>query len=226
MGVEEGAYVLFWRDYFENATIVGVDFRQFQIDDTTGRIHIYHGYQQDIDLLERIAREQAPDGFDVIIDDCSHIGRLARVSFWHLFQNHLKPGGLYAIEDWGTSYTDWRPDGMVYRSKSVLLYTCKERIYCSFACRLYRFQFLFPRVYHYFPRFVKFAIGWFIGSRIPSHTYGMAGFIKELLDACCLGEMVSLRSGNGRYRHNRISRMHITADVVIVEKSTESQVSQ
>src|SRR5438309_8699047 len=50
--------------------------------------------------------ETAPEGFDVIIDDCSHIGELTRISFWHLFEHHLKPGGLYVIEDWSTGYWD------------------------------------------------------------------------------------------------------------------------
>jgi hypothetical protein len=47
----------------------------------------------------------------VIIDDCSHIGALSRISFWHLFERHLKRGGIYAIEDWGTGYWNSWPDG-------------------------------------------------------------------------------------------------------------------
>jgi len=39
------------------------------------------------------------------------LNALTRRSFWHFFQHHLKPGGLYVIEDWGTGYwSDW-PDG-------------------------------------------------------------------------------------------------------------------
>jgi hypothetical protein len=49
-----------------------------------------------------IADNVAPEGFDIIIDDASHIGELTKTAFWHLFDNHLKPNGLYAIEDWGT----------------------------------------------------------------------------------------------------------------------------
>jgi spermidine synthase len=102
LGIREGASLRFWRDYLENATIVGLDCNAVDIDDATGMIRIYRGYQQNTELLDRIVKEQARDGFDVVINDCSHIGRLARISFWHLFQNHLKLGGLYAIEDWGT----------------------------------------------------------------------------------------------------------------------------
>jgi len=58
-----------------------------------------------------VRSETAPEGFDIIIDDCSHIGEFTAVSFWHLFDRHLKPGGLYVIEDWGTGYMRGTPDG-------------------------------------------------------------------------------------------------------------------
>ena len=215
LGVLHGASLLFWRDYLENATIIGVDCNPVHIDDPTGRIHIYQGSQQDTALLDRIAREQAPNGFDIIIDDCSHIGRLTRVSFWHLFQNHLKPGGLYAIEDWGTGYMDSWPDGRRYRQKSQILHPRKDSLLGSLAFSLRRYS-------SYSPKLVRFPIKWFIGSKILSHTYGMVGFIKELLDACFLGEIAIPKSGNGQYRHYTISRIHLHRDVVIVIKSTSS----
>ncbi len=219
LGVLQGASLLFWRDYFENATIIGVDCNPVHIDDPTGRSHIYQGSQQDTALLDCIAGEQAPDGFDVIIDDCSHIGRFTRVSFWHLFQNHLKPGGLYAIEDWRTGYMDSWPDGRRYRPKSQILHPRKDSLLGSIAFSLRRYS-------SHSPKLVRFPIKWFIGSKILSHTYGMVGFVKELLDACSLGEMASPQSGNGRYRYYPIIRIHFYRNVVIVVKSTNSQGSQ
>ena len=66
--------------------------------------------------MKRFAREIAPDGFDIIIDDAAHIGHLAKKSFDVLARGHLKPDGLYVIEDWGTGYwRDW-PDGVPYTS--------------------------------------------------------------------------------------------------------------
>jgi hypothetical protein len=97
LGVYKGASLRFWRDYFENAVVVGLDCNAVDVNDQTGMTRVYRGYQQDTRLLDRIGEEPAPDGFDVIIDDCSHIGRFARISSWHLLQNHLKPGGLYAM---------------------------------------------------------------------------------------------------------------------------------
>ena len=219
LGVLKGASSLFWRDYFENGTIVGVDLNPVHIDDSTDRIHIYQGSQQDTALLDSIAREHAPNGFDVIIDDCSHIGRLARVSFWHLFQNHLKPGGLYAVEDWMTGYMDRWPDGRRYRPKSHILYPRKDCILGSFAKSLERYS-------PHFPGFARFPIKWFIGSKIASHTYGMVGFIKELIDAHVLGEIAIPKSGNGRYRHYRISDVYIRPGVVIITKSTNESRKQ
>ena len=71
-------------------------------------------------LLSVVARKTAPEGFDIIIDDASHFGDLTKIAFWHLFDNHLKPSGLYVIEDWGTGYwRDWT-DGKTYRPRSKL----------------------------------------------------------------------------------------------------------
>ena len=118
LGVLKGGSLLLWRDYFEKGVIVGLDIKSVHIDDPTGRVHVYQGEQQDLTLLDRNSREMAPGGFDVIIDDCSHIGQLTHMSFWHLFDNHLKPGGIYAIEDWGTGYWDSWIDGKQYKSRA------------------------------------------------------------------------------------------------------------
>jgi hypothetical protein len=213
LGVHKGASLRFWRDYFENATIVGLDCNPVRIDDSTGTIHVYQGYQQDIGLLDRIAQEQAPDGFDVIIDDCSHIGRFARISFWHLFQNHLKPGGLYAIEDWGTGYVRSWPDGRHYKPKSRLEYPLHERMLSGLSAYLSR---QFPN----FPSLAKIPT-FFVSSIIPSHTHGMVGFAKELVDGCALGERAIPRSARGRYRDYGISQLHINSGLLIIEKSRE-----
>src|SRR6266850_8052102 len=123
LGVYKGGSLLLWRDYFENGLIIGLDLNLVAINDPTGRIKIYQGMQQDRDLLNRIGRETAPQGFDVIIDDCSHIGELTRISFWHLFDNHLKPGGLFVIEDWSASYWDTWFDGVAFRPRSNLKFS-------------------------------------------------------------------------------------------------------
>jgi hypothetical protein len=110
LGVKEGGSVRAWEAYFPNARIAGLD-RKLPNCSVSKRVSLFEGDQTDIDLLAHAAAEVAPDGFDIIIDDCAHIGSAAKASFWYLFDNHLKPGGLYCIEDWGTGYWSTWPDG-------------------------------------------------------------------------------------------------------------------
>jgi glycosyltransferase involved in cell wall biosynthesis/Flp pilus assembly protein TadD/SAM-dependent methyltransferase len=115
LGVLNGGSLYLWRDYFKKGIIVGLDVNEVNINDPSSRIRFYKGLQQDTSLLDRIRKECAPEGFDIVIDDASHIGDLSRLSFRHLFRNHLKPGGIYVIEDWGTGYWESFPDGKAYK---------------------------------------------------------------------------------------------------------------
>jgi hypothetical protein len=99
LGVWHGASLRMWREYFPNATIVGVDNRDRHIKIDGVSIHIMG--QDDHEDIEFCL---APyDGFDVIIDDASHISSKTIGSFQNLW-NHLKPNGIYVIEDLQTSY--------------------------------------------------------------------------------------------------------------------------
>jgi hypothetical protein len=120
LGVFEGGSLLLWRDYFPKATIVGIDVQLPSRVRGEARIHAFAGRQDDTAFLSEVARKTAPEGFDIIIDDASHIGAVTRDSFWHLFDHHLKPGGLYAIEDWGTGYLEDWPDGRAYAPRPPL----------------------------------------------------------------------------------------------------------
>jgi hypothetical protein len=48
----------------------------------------------------------------------------------------------------------------------------------------------------------------------------MVGFVKELLDACSLGEIAVPRSGAGRYLSYGISNVHINRSFVMVVEAT------
>jgi hypothetical protein len=109
MGIHEGESLLMWRDYFPSALIAGLDINPSPV--AGDRLRAYQGSQDDLALLDRIAAECAPEGFDIIIDDCAHIGRLAKRSFWHLFDTHLRSSGVYVIEDWGSGYLPEWEDG-------------------------------------------------------------------------------------------------------------------
>lgn len=116
LGVRTGGSLELWRDYFPHGTIAGLDVEPQAAGKTDDRIRIYEGRQEDTALLSKIAAEVAPDGFDIVIDDASHIAAPTRTSFWHLFDHHLRPGGLFAIEDWGTGYWERWPDGKAWRA--------------------------------------------------------------------------------------------------------------
>ena len=100
IGIHEGGSLLLWRDYFPKRTIIGVDLKLPSGLSDEDRIQLFRGSQDDTAFLSKVANKTAPAGFDLIIDDASHIGALTKVAFWHLFDNHLKPAGLYVIEDW------------------------------------------------------------------------------------------------------------------------------
>ncbi|HET8996347.1 MAG TPA: class I SAM-dependent methyltransferase [Acetobacteraceae bacterium] len=114
LGVSSGASVLIWRDYLPNATIVGLDLAAApsSIRDQP-RIHFIQGSQDDPEILDR-AGEIAGGRFDLIIDDASHLGYLTKRSFQYLFPRWLVPGGVYAIEDYGTGFMPEYPDGAAF----------------------------------------------------------------------------------------------------------------
>ena len=110
LGVYQGDSLQMWRDGFPRATVVGVDLVPPPLD-LGPRVHIVQGDQTDPELLGRVRAEHAPGGFDVIIDDASHVGTTTARSLQVLFEEHLRPGGLYVIEDWGTGYLPYWYDG-------------------------------------------------------------------------------------------------------------------
>lgn len=95
-----GASLRMWRDYFRRGEIHGIDIYEKRID--LHRMRAHQGDQSDRNFLDDFSRQWGP--FDVIVDDGSHINAHIRISFEALFIKHLKPGGMYAIEDMATAY--------------------------------------------------------------------------------------------------------------------------
>jgi hypothetical protein len=95
-----GASLRMWRDYFSRGEIHGVDIHEKDIDEP--RIRIHCGDQSDDAFMRALGREHGP--FDVIVDDGSHVNAHVRASFGAMFEGHLRPGGLYVIEDMATAY--------------------------------------------------------------------------------------------------------------------------
>lgn len=102
LGILNGSSLKVWNDYFPKGKIVGVDIDPTRKMHEADRINIYIGSQDSEDLVNQI-NHQYPDGFDVIIDDASHINELTLKSFQLLFPM-VKPGGYYVIEDTHCTY--------------------------------------------------------------------------------------------------------------------------
>lgn len=215
LGVLKGGSLLLWRDYFERGVIAGLDLNPAHIEDPTGRIRLYRGGQQDTALLDRIARECAPEGFDVIIDDCSHVGELARVSFWHLFERHLKPGGLYVIEDWGTGYWDFWPDGVRYRPRRAERGRLRYRL-SRVATRLHNSRLGRLPLAGGLTRAAKRALQ---RGLYATHDYGMVGFVKELVDELGMPDITHPEFGIAPPRPSRFREMKLSHGHLIVVKA-------
>lgn len=214
LGVYHGGSLLLWRDYFERGIVAGLDLNPVQLEDPSGRIRVYQGEQQDTELLDRIAHECAPEGFDIVIDDCSHVGYFARVSFWHLFEHHLKSGGFYVIEDWGTGYwSDW-PDGVTYRPPPKPSASRLRHKLLRAATRLRQasgIPFAAPAA-----SALKRALQ---RGQYHSHDFGMVGFIKELVDECGMADITNPAHGVGPQRQSKFREMRLSPSHLFIVKA-------
>jgi len=199
IGIYRGGSLLLWRDYFSQGTIVGVDVALPKDFAPPDRIRVYEGSQADTRFLTEVADKVAPEGFDIIIDDASHNGELTKKAFWHLFDHHLKPGGLYVIEDWGTGYFEDWPDGMrVKRRRHWLL-----RLWTQLLSRLRRLRHIHLKIPFY------------------SHNYGMVGFIKEIVDEQGAADVTKAHSRGKPERNSKFESILITPYIVFVKKAAD-----
>ncbi|HMP01150.1 MAG TPA: class I SAM-dependent methyltransferase [Gemmatales bacterium] len=191
VGVQRGASLLLWRDYFPNGHIVGVDLNLPTGFEGQERIRLFQGDQTDGEVLTSMAEEAAPQGFDIIIDDASHLGLATKATFDHLFDRHLRPGGLYVIEDWGTGYWEDWPDGRRERfgeGKPPLW----QRVWAAGSDPAKE--------------------PW------PTHRHGMVGLVKQLVDEQGAAERLRGRHGGPSPRPSRFKQMLITPGLVVVTK--------
>ena len=212
IGIAEGDSLYFWRDKYPQATVIGIDINPSTIEDTSGRIHTYQGKQQDTDLLDRIKADHAPDGFDIVIDDGSHIGHYTRQTFWHVMKNHLKEGGLYFIEDWGTGYWPQYIDGSYYKPREPGP-TAGEKFFAKLG------SMNFVKNNEFLSRVANKLEFKSLARRIPSHDYGMVGFVKELVDEAGIPDATDERFGRAPQRKSMFDFMQISVGHVVIRKA-------
>ena len=68
-----------------------------------GHIHTFYCDQSDAEKLEKEVIAERPEGWDIVIDDGSHVPAHNIISFEVLWKN-VRPGGIYVVEDIETSY--------------------------------------------------------------------------------------------------------------------------
>jgi hypothetical protein len=119
LGVAEGASLLAWSRVCPKAVCIGVD---RSVPKRLEDVIVRSGLRDRVRLM--LADHNEPDSIasalscspDLLVDDGSHLLETTRACFLSLFES-VRPGGWYAIEDWGAGY--WEgfggPDAGVHR---------------------------------------------------------------------------------------------------------------
>lgn len=102
IGIESGASMLMWRDYFTKADIYGVDLVVPPVVQGQPRLFPAVADQENTNQLQDALEKWKNPMFDLIVDDGGHHVKQQRVSFEFLW-NRVKPGGIYIIEDLHTN---------------------------------------------------------------------------------------------------------------------------
>ncbi len=205
LGIFGGQSLAYFANLFPKATIIGLDINPCPVSFDTDRIKTYQGSQNDPDLMERIIKENNIDKFDIIIDDCSHIGSLTCDSF-HLFFPHLVKGGLYVVEDWGTGYWNASPDGREFNPSDHLIYQ-KQGVGSWFKGLLKK---PLKRIFKHSKYQQVF----------KSHQFGIPGFLKQLSDEVAMADITGSRGLNAP-KSPRIEYLHFYIGIAFIKKSGE-----
>jgi Methyltransferase domain len=95
-----GRSLRMWKSYFRKSQIVGIDIYD-KTHFSERRIDIRQCDQIDSESLHRLSSEYG--GFDIVIDDGSHLNEHVVKTFRLLFPL-LRPNGIYVVEDTQTAY--------------------------------------------------------------------------------------------------------------------------
>jgi Flp pilus assembly protein TadD len=89
-----------WKQYFPNATIIGVDIHD-KSEHAEDRIKILRGSQSDPAFVQQVIADYGP--FDIVIDDGSHFSPDVVASL-ELLWPAVRQGGFYVVEDIQCAY--------------------------------------------------------------------------------------------------------------------------
>jgi len=112
IGIDTGASLRMWKDYFPHSHIHGIDIRGgYNYLEQLGGIYTHQADQSNKGELIVFASQFEEGYFNIIIDDGSHQSKDMILSFETLFP-YLASGGYYIIEDLLCNYDErWRAVG-------------------------------------------------------------------------------------------------------------------
>lgn len=100
IGVLNGASIRMWLDYFPNAQIIGMDINMVEFKHK--RFHFVRASQRNeiaIDgIIDYVTRVLKMPGFDIIVDDGSHVSDDQQYTY-EMLNRFVNNGGFYCIED-------------------------------------------------------------------------------------------------------------------------------
>ena len=109
IGMYEGGSLVWLDKLFKPKRIVGLDMRKDPIlalenyRQSNPQVVTYYQRSQDKPGTLMAARQNFPDGIDLVVDDASHHYDKSRATFLMLFPL-VRTGGQYVIENWGWSH--------------------------------------------------------------------------------------------------------------------------
>lgn len=116
IGVQSGASLRMWEEYFPNARIVGIDVKSECKRHETDRTQVMIGDQTDREFLAHVKAATGP--LDVVVDDGGHQMEQHRISLEELWPA-VQPGGFYFIEDLHTCYLERYGGGLRVDASTV-----------------------------------------------------------------------------------------------------------
>lgn len=107
IGINKGGSIRMWQEYFPNAQIFGMDSNRGIVNNMrmakVPRVTALRVNQNDIIALQQFAHDHGSEGFDIGIDDGSHLWG-DQIQTFEILWPTIKDGGLYVIEDTLNSY--------------------------------------------------------------------------------------------------------------------------
>ena len=102
IGIYKGAGLRALKEYFPQAKIWAIDIDPAAVACAPEGVTAIRGDQSDTAMLQHLCQVTQPCGFDIIIDDGSHMIAHQKASFAALWP-YILVGGIYVIEDLETS---------------------------------------------------------------------------------------------------------------------------